>query len=380
MMLVEGSGRWTTRDLALAGVYIWTNTIFFQKYVARVSVHVPVLAAAFVAAEILLVWLMIGAPLTRLAAIVDRRRYAILAIGLACLLTAMLLAIPQGANRVGRYPAIHAWLGRLLRGEFPYADTVNPSGFPMLFALAFPFYLIGDIGLLQIAAFLAFAWLLVRRHAPAGAARRLALLVLSPAFLYEVVVRSELFSNMILVLLVLQYLESQSQHGTRRVRSGVLAGLALSTRAVVGVPYAVMFAFLYRRRAGDGALVALIALAVFIATLLPFAAWDWSYFIARGPFAVQGQYAPAWFLALALAAAAAAGYRVTSAQAALAACALVLSGIVSAVLLARVMQEGWYAASVGEGAFDIGYFCFAVPFALMALGNSSGATQSPSRC
>jgi hypothetical protein len=74
-MLVERSGRSTTCDLALAGVYIWTNTIFFQKYVARVSAHVPVLAAAFVAAEILLVWLMIGAPLTRLAAIVDRRRF-----------------------------------------------------------------------------------------------------------------------------------------------------------------------------------------------------------------------------------------------------------------------------------------------------------------
>lgn len=366
----------STRDRSLCVLYVLTNALFVVKYSARVTALSVPLTILFVAVELFLLAFLFGDFPSKWFGKLTPRRYAVAMTLVALALAALVIAIPQGANRVARYDAIHIWIGRLLHGEFPYNTTSYPSGFPILFVISFPFYLLGDIGMMQIAAFIAFAWLLFKRYGSDGGARRLLLLLLSPAFLYEVVVRSELFSNMIVVLLVLWMIEQSMKAKPSTVVLGLLAGLALSTRAIAGIAYAVMFPYFFRSQIAFGVRVALIAAVVFAATLVPFAVWDWNAFVTSGPLFVQSINAPAWLLVVAVSAAVIAGFRVRTIQRALAACAFVMSGIVAAVFIPQIIESGWHDAAIADHAFDIGYFCFAIPFALMALEGKAGRLTS----
>jgi hypothetical protein len=63
--------------------------------------------------------------------------------------------LPQ-TSRVGRLPALIGWSSSLQVGNFPYHTSTEPSGFPFLFMLAYPFYLIGNLGYLEVLGTLLF--------------------------------------------------------------------------------------------------------------------------------------------------------------------------------------------------------------------------------
>ena len=361
-------------------LYAFINLLFVLKYSARVGIDGRVAGASYLAAVALLVWARRRVPTWTVARRLSTPAYWTAVTLVAVALLALMRQFDPAAIRVTRYVAIHDWLTQLLRGDFPYASTVNPSAFPFLFACALPFYLAGDLGLLQIATLFGFAWVCLRaaRGSAPLALGSVLLLALSPLFLFEVVVRSELTSNMTLVLLLLSRVELRSgdEVGGRagvsepRAHPGALeavaAGLLLSTRGIVALVYALAFTTVFRRRVAAGAGFALIAVLVFAATLLPFLVWDAGRFVASGPFAIQLSYLPLPLVLAALAVAVAIGWRTGNWRDLHRRVAVLLFAVVAAPFAYFVVTLGWQRV-LGGNRFDISYFAFAHAFAIGAL-------------
>lgn len=347
---------------ALAALYISVNLPFAFKYPQRAGGH-GLIAAALYATFATALWLA-GPRLARACARRDRNGWGFAAVA-ACAAIALALVMTRfdpEALRVTRYPAIREWLDHLLHGRFPYASAVLPSSFPVLFLIALPFHWIGDPGFLQIAAFGAFAWACHRtaRAHPETAWLALGLLLAAPLFLYEVVTRSELFSNMTLVLLFLAWIESEAPPATAAWR-GVAAGLLLSTRGIVGLAYAVFLPWRFRDDRRAGVVVAAWCVATFIATLVPFILWDARRFAQFGPFAIQLSYIPKPLLAGVFAVAIAWGSLARSALQAWLGVVWILFGVIAALFAWSIALQGWTYILVQDD-FDISYFAFAHTF------------------
>jgi len=362
---------------ALAALYIAVNLPFAFKYPQRAGGH-GLLAAALYVAFATALWLA-GPRLARACARRDRSGWGFAAIA-ACAAIALALVMTRfdpEALRVTRYPALREWLDHLLHGRFPYASAVLPSSFPVLFLIALPFHAIGELGLLQIAAFGAFAWACHRtaRAHPETAWFALGLLLAAPLFLYEVVTRSELFSNMTLVLLFLAGLEREARPAATPWR-GIAAGLLLSTRGIVGLAYAVFLPWRFRNERRSGAILAAWCVATFVATLVPFILWDAHRFAQFGPFAIQLSYIPKPLLVGVFAVAIAWGGLARSVLQAWLGIVWILFGVIAALFAWSVALQGWTCVLVQEN-FDISYFAFAHTFLIWVVARFGAAAHEP---
>jgi hypothetical protein len=286
----------------------------------------------------------------------------------AIILTVVMLQFNPEQIRVGRFPALQDWITRLLNGTFPYTSPTRPSGFPFLFVLAIPFYLLGDLGFLQIFAFLAYLLLIHVRYRGQNADRfyTLILLVTAPLFLYEIAVRSDLFSNTVLVILFMGYCEGV----LHKVKIpflgliGLVGGLLLATRGIVLLIYLIYFGFVLRNNIKRAIVFSIGLVAGFAATILPFVLWSWRNFVTAGPFAIQTSYLPSGLVVMAVAVCVYLAIRAASIADVYRYIALMLFSVVLVAFLLSIVDNGWPATVLGD-RFDISYFCFALPFILL---------------
>lgn len=285
--------------------------------------------------------------------------------------------ISPEALQVDRWSALDHFWNALAHGEYPYRHRSHLgsfiSGFPGLFLAALPFWLLGDVGLLQFASLAAFVFLAILVLKRAGrVAFALALLAGAPVFAYEVIVRSDLFSNMVLVAWMLYGVDRVVRKGGCGAWGiagfGAAWGLLLSTRGVVIVPLTLAgFALLRGGSAGRIALFGAAVAGIFAATLIPFYAWDPAFFADKNPYFVQSGYIPGWALALVLLATGWIGWRGRGASNLFASTGLLLFATVSGCFLIAVARTGW-AHVLWENGFDISYFALPMPFLLLEAG------------
>jgi hypothetical protein len=196
----------------------------------------------------------------------------------------------------------------------------------------------------------------------------LIMLVAAPILLYEIVVRSDLFSNMVLIILFLFICEVF----IKRVRTiplfllGLLGGLLLSTRGIVLLVYVLYFGYSFKNQVARGLIFASGVLVGFTMTLLPFVFWNFQYFIDRGPFSIQTSYLPQWMALCALIISIYLAVRVNSLRGIYRSICYMLFGVVFVAFMLNVVSKGWYTAVHGDG-FDISYFSFTLPFLLLTL-------------
>jgi hypothetical protein len=288
----------------------------------------------------------------------------------ALLLTLIMLRFEPAKIRVGRFPALMDWIARLLSGEYPYASPTLPSGFPFLFFLAMPFYFLGDLGWLQIFAFLVFAFILQLRYGSDGTRRlrTLILLVVSPVFVYEIAVRSDLFSNMVVVILYMFFCLNKVRD--RRIPvlfvTGLAGGFLLATRGIVLLIYVLYFGYLFKHQLKRGLIFIAGIISGFSIVCLPFAIWNVEYFTLHGPFAIQSAYLPDWLSVLFLLLGIYLARRAPSMAVVYRYTALTLFAAVFIAFCISLLDQGWPAAVMAD-RFDISYFCFALPFLLLSL-------------
>ena len=352
--------------------------LFVFKYVLRITPWAWLLAAGFVA-----VFATSGVVFAPRPAEVGNRRSRTGALvvygGVGLLALVLALALPED-SRVGRLPAILHWIDSLSAGHFPYADPVVPSGFPALFLLSLPEYAGHRIALLQLMGLGLFAFASVRtsgRDGDRALEQALALLLL-PTVYYEVLVRSELFFNVIAVIvLVVVCDESLSPQGrsSRLIVVAALFGIGLSTRSIVALLYVPYVAWRFRGDVHRGLIFSAVVVGVFALTLVPFALWDPPAFVARGPFAVQLAYLPNGISLLILVGSSVAGWRASSLEEVLFVSGLGMFVATGTAFTLTSLATGFMAAAAGD-RFDITYFILCTPCFLLSLGRQRRANDT----
>lgn len=372
----------TITDIWVLVIYELINALFVYKYTSRITLCPWAMTLGYLVGVNLFILLSFKNYESRLSLKTQHIIYFSMVAVLTILFTLFMFHFDPQKIRVARYPALYEWLTRLFNFEFPYTSQAPHSGFPFLFMLAMPFYFLGDLGIFQIFSFLIFAVLIHLRYYrnSVNRFRCLTLLIMAPAFLFEIVTRSDLFSNMVIVMLYLAIFEKLSP----RLRYaallilGIVGGFLLSTRGVVGLIYITFFGYYLRRRTIKDVLFFLSILVGFLLTLLPFLIWDWRSFINFGPFVMQMQlsHIPKWLLILPIASCIFCAMSIKLLKSIYSSISFILFGVACLAFAIVIIDCGLYDAVFGDG-FDISYFCFALPFLLLSLDFHEKKTTSP---
>jgi hypothetical protein len=362
-------------DMCALATYVLINSLFVYKYVYRITSQYWLISLLYLVVVSLIILLLIKNGELRIGESSQNLIYFSTITILAALLIILMLHFDPHKIRVGRYPALHDWISKLFHLQFPYHAKTNPSGFPFLFVIAVPFYFLGDLGLLQIFSFFIFSFLIFLKHRE-GSINRFKLILLltaAPIFLYEVIVRSDLISNMIIVMLYLAVFESLANKINRltSILLGLLGGFLFSTRGIVLLVYILFFGFQLKRKFKNAGWFLLSLLAGFLLTLLPFLIWNWRLFWDAGPFARQLNQIPKAGVILSVACSVYCAIKVGSLRRIYSAISFILFGVVGIAFLLAVIHLGWNEAVLKDG-FDISYFSFALPFLLISLDLSKG--------
>ncbi|MEO0102314.1 MAG: hypothetical protein ABIK81_01265 [candidate division WOR-3 bacterium] len=341
-------------------IYLFTNSLFLSKYLPRFTNNYPYLIIFYI------ILILLFFSLRKKIIKIKPPRYFFFIFSL--LLAFLIFLLLKGTNprdfRVGRYLALWEWNEKFLKGIFPYGGPTRPSGFPFLFLFSLPFYLLGDLGLLQIFGFLLFTYLLSSKK---GNFFGTILLILSPVFLFEVITRSELFTNLTLILAYLLLYQKKEKKIKEKflLPYGILGGFFLATRGIVLFPYLLFFPFHFKGEWRKG-LIFLLGLSIgFLSLNLPFLLWDKECFIKEGPFSIQTAYLPNWLLPFLLFFSFLA-IRIWRREDSYPLIAFFLFFIVCVSFLLALINYG-FSALLFQSRFDISYFIFPFPFLLYSL-------------
>ena len=347
-------------------LYLFINFLFVYKYSARITDLCLILSLLYSIIVVLLIGFMLQNR-EKFQGLNKSAVYFSIVFLLAILYTVVMFHIDPLSTRVGRYPAIHTFIHRLLNGDYPYVPGQNISGFPFLFFIFIPFYLIGDLGFFQILSFVIFSIIVHEKYAQEKASYiPFLLLVLSPAFLYEVVVQSELFTNMVLVVLLFHILERIKPIKSTKVLflTGILAGFLLSTRGIVLLPYIIFFMFYFRKDIKSLIFFGLSAALGFMITFVPFLIWNKDLFFANNPLTIQKSYIPDLLLVISVLVSILLAISVDSFKKIYLSITTVLFMVVFLCFILELSQ-----VSFKQGvfiSFDISYFCFCLPYLLLS--------------
>lgn len=349
-------------------IYTLINLLFIWKYSPDFGLPSWAVMLLFLAVELLLLWLFH----LNIRLLESRKFFIVVSLIIAASLVIILIKFDPAVIKVGRYPAIVDWLNRILRGDFPYQSATNPSGFPFLYLLVLPFYLLGDVGIFQIFSFLLFVSVEYQLFPEKVKTRYLvlSLLIISPVYLYEIAVRSELFSNMAVFLAYFLLLSRCSPRWMPLSAAviGLAGGLILSTRGIILLLFLLLFPILLKNQVKNLSIYAACIILGFLLTLIPFLIWNSGYFLNYGPFAIQTSYLPKGCLALLIALSIFWGTRLNDFREFLPAAGILLFVVVLVAFAISVMEAG-FEKSVRGDYFDISYFCLTLPFLLLTLGD-----------
>ncbi len=354
------------KNLFLILIYLFINFLFVYKYSARITSLYLTLSLLYSVIVVLVIGFMLQNK-EKFQGLNKSTFYFFIVFLLVILYTAVMFHIDPLSTRVGRYPALYTFIHRLLNGDFPYVLGQNISGFPFLFILIIPFYLIGDLGLFQIFSFVIFSIIVHEKYTQEKVSYiPLLLLILSPAFLYEVVVRSELFSNMVLVVLLFYIMERIKPVKSTKVLflTGILAGFLLSTRGIVLLPYLIFFIFYFRGDIKSLIFFGLSAALGFLITFVPFLIWNKELFFANNPLLIQQSYIPNLLLAISVLLSILVAISVDSFKKIYLSITTVLFVVVFLCFILEIshisFKQGVFVS------FDISYFCFCLPYLLLS--------------
>jgi len=360
-------------------LFLAINGLFLVKYTQGITPVNSYLIAAGYMSIMALILLAIDKYHTRLP-YSDRMGKVFLGLLLATftiLSLFIIYKIDPYQLKVDRWSAIHNFLALIFDGKFPY-DAVTHRGqyaspFPVWIALQIPAYLLGDVGYSQILFFVGSVLSLGILAKNVRVALLFCLLMMaSPAFWYEVAVRSDFMSNMLLALVLIAFLRYKEINLINApYKVAILVGLILSTRLLIAIPLAVLlFSDWWTFRANPKKIIAVSAAvtAVFALTFLPFILWDIQHvaFFRHNPFILQTNKMDLWLVVLFLAVAAAVSFFTNTTPKVFTGIALTLGAMMLVYLVENSMEDSWNFAVFSSG-IDLAYISSALPFTAIAL-------------
>jgi len=209
-----------------------------------------------------------------------------------------LILIDPYSIRVDRWSALSFFWDSVFTGIYPYgththvSETNFASPFPVWHLINLPFYLLKDVGISIIFFFSLFSFAIYKYfESYRKALLVIILLLISPAYWWEILVRSDGLSNALLVMiLILWYTKNNKSISKNFTISILICGLIAATRFTALLPLALFFFQPYIKLPIKQKIILPLS-ALLIATLafLPFILWNtetWVFF-SRNPFMSQ---------------------------------------------------------------------------------------------
>lgn len=357
-------------------LFLAVNVAFVVRYASRATSLWPLVSLLYVGAVALILWIVFRCEKIAAGKWMLWAVFAIGAVGVVVLQT----YIDPYNIKVDRWSAIHNPLHDLLAGLYPYGAHTHLGGygspFPLWQLFHLPFYLLGNVGLSIILAAGLYVDAMRRQAGSVVAFLSVVMLYASPAFWYEVAVRSDMLANFLVVLAVISYMcTCRLRLGTHLIIYTCVCGMLLSSRLSVALPLAI-FVFpawikepLWRKTA-----FLLGALLIFLLTFAPLLIWGTAVFTSElNPFVLQSRQGNVadFLVFLPVGIWLALTWR-SNVSRLLLHCALLLLLLVSGTFLHNyLVSPAWLKI------FDLTYFNMALPFLISAFTIATcGATLS----
>jgi hypothetical protein len=203
--------------------------------------------------------------------------------------------IPLESLQVDRWSVISSFFDELLKGNYPYFARSHrgcyPGPMPFYFVLASPFYFFGELALFSFIGYAVISILFAKTERKNNGAFIAFYLITSVFSLWEITVRSNVFTNASLILLLVYVLDDfDFRYSLKFVILAILTGLMLSTRSVFSLVYCIFFiSFLTNKTVPFKKLALFLSISIlsFAMTFLPFIAFFYADFLKMNPFIVQ---------------------------------------------------------------------------------------------
>lgn len=280
--------------------------------------------------------------------------------------------------KVDRLDALDMGIKAVLNGEYPY-NQVNrlgneSSNLPVLILMGVPFYLIlGSAVYLQNFCFLLFSFI-VFSYFSTYKARILALLllVLSPAYLYELYVKSDLLSNFIIAAGFVLLIWNRFIKASNLKLSAVAVGSALLvlTRIPLIIPLAIILVKKWFTLKAKNKILFVSIFVITIATVVSvfvYLAPNLQMIINHNPLQLQSKQ-PVYLSVFVIAAAVFFSFIVKDIFSIMMISGTLLFVSVLASFLLGSMKNGLYNTYIGS-YFDISHFNMAIPFIVISLAS-----------
>ncbi|WP_115461976.1 hypothetical protein [Winogradskyella aurantiaca] len=368
------------------GIWILVNSLFILKYGPRQS-FIPtawLLAGYAVFSAFLFFSIAKLKASSRFLIVIPKWAYIAVVSIIALAMTVYIHSTDSLSINVDRWSALEISVECLTQGLYPYTriDHIGgvSSNLPGLAFLALPFYLLGDVGYLQVATFLLVATYAYRRARNSWHAAILILLFISsPAVLWEIAVKSDFLSNLLLCFLFIDYwmLKNSSQELRRPWLLGALTAFFLLTRGVTLIPLSILFFVAFWKSTTKAKLKIMASslisgLLICLPTLL--AVPDWETLVVFNPLGRQTNKAPL-FLYMLLPLVLLIPRYYSTYRTRLFMSALILFTFPLVALLYRTYDLGWYNAIMNFN-FNFSYLNMSLPPILFWLLTQNQQTKN----
>lgn len=278
-------------------LFLFVNSLFVIKYFPRAGVN-PFISFTFYVIFVLITLITFYMFSDK----ISEKTYKVVFWGLLLVMIlaiiGVLIAVEPYHVRVDRWSALSFFWDNAFKGIYPYSAhthtslTNYPSPFPLWHVLNLPFYLLGDVGI-GLIFFLILVTFSVRQFFSSYKISFLFLLLLciSPAYWWEVAVRSDSLNNALLVFVIVLWLNKKGRTLLNSfILIAVLCGLIATTRLTAILPLALLFFKPYIQLPWKQKIIFfLIVFGIFFLIFSPFVFWDtntWIFF-SRNPFMSQ---------------------------------------------------------------------------------------------
>lgn len=358
-------------------IILVTNLFFVWKYVPRAGIS-PILATIVYSIFFIgCVYLYKHAIKKNISEVLAGVFSIIITVGIICFIVCAIIFISPYSIQVDRWSATSFFIEALLNGEYPYgvhthiSENNFPSPFPFWHYINIPFWLMGDVGWIQLfflLFFLASMYVYFRSwHAVLGS---LLLLCISPAYWWELVTRSDGLSNAILVCSSLLLIERYNiKMKDKWWFMAIITGCLASTRLSAIIPMAL---YLFKPWLDANWKVKIgfvgIVFAIIFAFFAPYIFWDtetWIFF-QRNPFMSQTSPGSPWILGVMVFIALIIAYKKQTFYYYLSTTSIFIFTFMLVSQIGVILLSPT-PVTLFDSCCDISYFTLALPYVILAL-------------
>ncbi len=289
------------------------------------------------------------------------------------------ITVDGNSLNVDRWSAMEVGIKAFLNGEYPYSAVDHLGGrtsnLPTLIFLGIPFYFLGGVGFLQSFCFLVFAYVVfILFDNYKERLFCLILLIFSPSYLWELYAKSDLMSNLILILLFLSIVHPRFLKGKDGgiwflVLISFIGTSLVLTRLVAIIPISLLmvkrfFSYSIREKVVFS-LVSLFTAALFL--YLGFRKVESiEHLLNHNPFNLQNSQLPVVVSFLMVCLPVVYSFFIKNLESLIKSTVFFLIFPILIAFSIIVSDNGIYS-SVVDSAYDISYFNIVMPFLLIAI-------------